>query len=168
MTLPAILAAGALVFFLGFELFGLPLVLEEPQGVLVLSTYLFQLASRPGVPPHQLMAVTVVTIIVITAPLLLMQRALIAGDLKLIARKPKDGDVKFELFDLSVDPHEQKNLAGQGDPREAKIAAAFDRMLETFAAIAPAAERVIRPINALGYVGGNSSSLPPLPELRHR
>src|SRR5690349_1461906 len=37
MVLPSILFAGVLVFFLGFELFGLPLVLGDPQGVLVLS-----------------------------------------------------------------------------------------------------------------------------------
>jgi iron(III) transport system permease protein len=38
MIMPAILFAGVLVFFLGFELFGLPLVLGDPQDVLVLST----------------------------------------------------------------------------------------------------------------------------------
>ena len=36
MVMPAILFAGVLVFFLGFELFGLPLVLGDPQDVLVL------------------------------------------------------------------------------------------------------------------------------------
>ena len=36
MIMPAILFAGVLVFFLGFELFGLPLVLGDPQDVLVL------------------------------------------------------------------------------------------------------------------------------------
>jgi len=39
------------VFFLGFELFGLPLVLGDPQGVLVLSTYLYKLTNKLGCRP---------------------------------------------------------------------------------------------------------------------
>ncbi|MBI3705982.1 MAG: iron ABC transporter permease [Rhizobiales bacterium] len=74
---PAILFAGVLVFFLGFELFGLPLVLGDPQDVLVLSTYLFKLTNKLGVPSYQLMAVAVVVIIAITAPLVFMQRLLL-------------------------------------------------------------------------------------------
>jgi iron(III) transport system permease protein len=77
MILPAILFAGVLVFFLGFELFGLPLVLGDPQDVLVLSTYLFKLTNKLGVPSYQLMAVVVVVIIAITAPLVFMQRLLL-------------------------------------------------------------------------------------------
>ena len=73
MVLPAILFAGVLVFFLGFELFGLPLVLGDPQGLLVLSTYLFKLTNKLGVPSYQLMAVVVVTIVAITLPLVFMQ-----------------------------------------------------------------------------------------------
>ena len=74
MVLPAILFAGVLVFFLGFELFGLPLVLGDPQGLLVLSTYLYKLTNKLGVPSYQLMAVVVVTIVAITLPLVFMQR----------------------------------------------------------------------------------------------
>jgi iron(III) transport system permease protein len=77
MVLPAILFAGVLVFFLGFELFGLPLVLGEPQGLLVLSTYLYKLPDKLGVPAYQFMAVVAVAIIAITAPLLFMQRRLL-------------------------------------------------------------------------------------------
>ena len=77
MILPAILFAGVLVFFLGFELFGLPLVLGDPQDLLVLSTYLFKLTNKLGVPSYQLMAVVVVAIIAITAPLVFMQRMLL-------------------------------------------------------------------------------------------
>ena len=77
MVLPAILFAGVLVFFLGFELFGLPLVLGDPQGVLVLSTYLYKLTNKLGVPSYQLMAVVVVAIVAITAPLVFMQRLLL-------------------------------------------------------------------------------------------
>ena len=77
MILPAILFAGVLVFFLGFELFGLPLVLGDPQDVLVLSTYLYKLTNKLGVPSYQLMAVVVVVIIMVTAPLVFMQRLLL-------------------------------------------------------------------------------------------
>ncbi len=77
VVLPAILFAGVLVFFLGFELFGLPLVLGDPQGLLVLSTYLYKLTNKLGVPSYQLMAVVVVVIVAITAPLVYMQRRLL-------------------------------------------------------------------------------------------
>jgi iron(III) transport system permease protein len=77
MIMPAILFAGVLVFFLGFELFGLPLVLGDPQDVLVLSTYLYKLTNKLGVPSYQLMAVVVVVIIGVTAPLVFMQRMLL-------------------------------------------------------------------------------------------
>ncbi len=46
MTLPALLFAGVLVFFLGFEVFGLPLVLGDPEGHLVLATYLYKLTQQ--------------------------------------------------------------------------------------------------------------------------
>jgi iron(III) transport system permease protein len=78
MVMPAILFAGALVFFLGFELFGLPLVLGDPQGLLVLSTYLYKLPNMLGVPSDQLMAVVAVTIVAITLPLVFMQRLLLS------------------------------------------------------------------------------------------
>ncbi len=77
MVLPAIMFSGVLVFFLGFELFGLPLVLGDPQGLLVLSTYLYKLTNKLGVPSYQLMAVVVVTIVAVTAPLVFMQRRLL-------------------------------------------------------------------------------------------
>jgi iron(III) transport system permease protein len=71
---PAILYGGALVFFLGFELFGLPLVLGDPEGLLVLSTYLFKLTNRLGVPSYQLMAAVAVVIMAIALPLVWLQR----------------------------------------------------------------------------------------------
>jgi iron(III) transport system permease protein len=77
MVMPAILFAGALVFFLGFELFGLPLVLGDPQGLLVLSTYLYKLPNKLEVPSDQLMAVVAVTIVAITLPLVFMARLLL-------------------------------------------------------------------------------------------
>lgn len=77
MVMPVILYVAVLMFFLGFELFGLPLVLGDPQGILVLATYLYKLTNKLGVPSYQLMAVVVVSIILIAIPLILLQRALL-------------------------------------------------------------------------------------------
>jgi iron(III) transport system permease protein len=77
MVWPALLYSGVLVFFLGFELFGLPLILGDPEGVLVLSTYLYKLTNRLGVPSYQLMAVVAVVIMLIAFPLVWLQRRLL-------------------------------------------------------------------------------------------
>ena len=77
MVAPALLYAGVLIFFLGFEIFGLPLVLGDPEGHLVLTTYLYKLASKLGTPSYQLMAAVAVCIIAVTLPLVLLQRALL-------------------------------------------------------------------------------------------
>src|SRR6266852_1569720 len=76
MVRPAILYSAVLVFFLGFELFGLPLILGDPGGLLVLSTYLYKLTNRLGVPSYQLMAVVAVAIIAVAFPLVYLQRRL--------------------------------------------------------------------------------------------
>jgi iron(III) transport system permease protein len=89
MVLPAIMFAGVLVFFLGFELFGLPLVLGDPQGVLVLSTYLYKLTNKLGVPSYQLMAVVVVAIVAVTAPLVFMQRKLLSQAQRYVSLRGK-------------------------------------------------------------------------------
>ncbi len=74
---PAILFSSALVFLLGFELFGLPLVLGDPAGLLVLTTYLYKLTNILGVPSYQLMAVVALCIVIITFPLVYLQRRLL-------------------------------------------------------------------------------------------
>lgn len=89
MVMPVVLYAAVLVFFLGFELFGLPLVLGDPQGLLVLSTYLYKLTNKLGVPSYQLMAVVVVAIIVIAAPLILLQRWLLRHSARYVSIKGK-------------------------------------------------------------------------------
>jgi iron(III) transport system permease protein len=94
MIMPAILFAGVLVFFLGFELFGLPLVLGDPQDVLVLSTYLYKLTNKLGVPSYQLMAVVVVVIIGVTAPLVFMQRLLLRQAQRYISVRGKGQKTK--------------------------------------------------------------------------
>ena len=50
MVTPSLLFSGVLVFFLGFEIFGLPLVLGDPEGHLVLATYLYKLTNKLGTP----------------------------------------------------------------------------------------------------------------------
>jgi iron(III) transport system permease protein len=98
MVTPAILFGGVLVFFLGFELFGLPLVLGDPQGLLVLSTYLYKLTNKLGVPSYQLMAVVVVAIVAITAPLVALQRRLLKSANRYVSMRGKG--VRADLMRL--------------------------------------------------------------------
>ena len=74
---PALVYSAVLIFFLGFELFGLPLIIGDPANVLVLTTYLFKLTNILGTPSYQLMAVVVVAIAVVTLPLVYLQRYLL-------------------------------------------------------------------------------------------
>src|SRR5206468_5163935 len=94
MTLPALLFAGVLVFFLGFEVFGLPLVLGDPEGHLVLATYLYKLTNKLGVPSYHLMAAVAVCIVAITFPLVLLQRVLLRTSRKYASIKGKAGRMR--------------------------------------------------------------------------
>jgi iron(III) transport system permease protein len=76
LTMPSISVAAALVFFLGFELFGLPLILGDDQGTLALSTYLYSLSTKATSPPTQLMAAVIAIMVAIGLPLLLLQRTI--------------------------------------------------------------------------------------------
>src|SRR6185295_19278548 len=69
MVLPALIFAAALNLLLGFEMFGIPLVLGDPNGILVLTTYIYKLTTLFGVPTYQLMAVVAMVLILITLPL---------------------------------------------------------------------------------------------------
>src|SRR6202165_5760712 len=91
MTAPALFYAAVLVFFLGFELFGLPLVLGDPEGHLVLSTYLYKLTNKLGTPSYHLMAAVAVCIVAVTFPLVLLQRFLLKNAGKYITVKGKAG-----------------------------------------------------------------------------
>lgn len=77
MVLPAMIFAAALNLLLGFELFGVPLVLGDPNGILVLTTYIYKLTTLFGVPTYQLMAVVAVFLVLITLPLIFVQRRLL-------------------------------------------------------------------------------------------
>jgi len=89
MIMPALFYAAVLVFFLGFELFGLPLVLGDPEGHLVLSTYLFKLTNKLGTPSYHLMAAVAVCIVGVTFPLVLLQRWLLKTAGKYVSVKGK-------------------------------------------------------------------------------
>src|SRR2546430_15695490 len=89
MTMPALFYAAVLVFFLGFELFGLPLVLGDPEGHLVLSTYLCKLTNKLGTPSYHLMAAVAVCIVAVTFPLMLLQRWLLKTSGKYVSVKGK-------------------------------------------------------------------------------
>src|SRR5206468_4395089 len=91
---PAIVSSGVLVFFLGFELFGLPLVLGDPEGILVLSTYLYKLTNKLGTPSYHLMAAVAVCIVAVTFPLVLLQRQLLKGTRKYASIKGKAGRMR--------------------------------------------------------------------------
>jgi iron(III) transport system permease protein len=89
MISPSLLYAAVLVFFLGFELFGLPLILADPQDVSVLATYVYRLTNILGVPSYQLMAVVVLVIIAITLPLVFLQRRLLRNANRYVSIKGK-------------------------------------------------------------------------------
>ena len=91
---PALLFSAVLVFFLGFELFGLPLVLGDPEGHLVLSTYLYKLTNKLGVPSYHLMAAVAICIVAVTFPLVLLQRWLLQNARKYATIKGKAGRMR--------------------------------------------------------------------------
>src|SRR5438034_1178079 len=94
MTAPALFYAAVLVFFLGFELFGLPLVLGDPEGHLVLSTYLYKLTNKLGTPSYHLMAAVAICIVAVTFPLVLLQRYLLQNARKYATIKGKAGRMR--------------------------------------------------------------------------
>ncbi len=91
MVTPSLLFSGVLVFFLGFEIFGLALVLGDPEGHLVLATYLFKLTNKLGTPSYHLMAAVAVCIVAMTFPLVMLQRYLLKNASKYITVKGKAG-----------------------------------------------------------------------------
>ena len=91
MVTPSLLFSGVLVFFLGFEIFGLPLVLGDPEGHLVLATYLYKLTNKLGTPSYHLMAAVAVCIVAVTFPLVLLQRVLLKSAGKYVTVKGKAG-----------------------------------------------------------------------------
>ena len=74
---PALVYSGALMLLLGFELFGLPLVLGDAKGIMVVTTYLYRLTAITGTSAYHLMAAVSVLIVLIAFTLVLLQRYLV-------------------------------------------------------------------------------------------
>ncbi|MEP7456618.1 iron ABC transporter permease [Phyllobacterium sp. SB3] len=74
---PALVFASMLIFLLGLEQFGLPLMLGDPIGISTLTTYLYKLTNLLGTPSYNLMAVVATVIIATTLPLVFLQRWLL-------------------------------------------------------------------------------------------
>jgi iron(III) transport system permease protein len=89
MVRPAMLYASVLLFFLGLEVFGLVLVLGDPEGNLVLATYLYKLTNKLGTPSYHLMAAVAVVLIAITIPLVALQRRLMRTANRFVTVKGK-------------------------------------------------------------------------------
>lgn len=89
MIMPALAYSGVLVFFLGFEVFGLVLVLGDPEGHLVLPTYLYKLTNKLGTPSYHLMAAVAVCLVAVTLPLVMLQRWLLKSANKYVSIKGK-------------------------------------------------------------------------------
>lgn len=73
---PALIYSGILMLLLGFELFGLPLVLGDAKGVMVVTTYLYRLTAITGSSAYHLMAAVSIIIVSIALLLVLLQRFL--------------------------------------------------------------------------------------------
>ena len=78
LVLPALVFSMALNLLLAFESFGLPLVLGDPSGLVVLTTYIYKLTTLLGTPSYHLMAAVCVVLLAITFPLVWLQRRLLA------------------------------------------------------------------------------------------
>ena len=94
LIMPALLFSAVIIFFLGIELFGLPMVLGDPEGHLVLSTYLYKLTNKLGTPSYHLMAAVAVCIVAMTIPLVLLQRHLLQNVRKYATIKGKAGRIR--------------------------------------------------------------------------
>ncbi len=77
MVLPSLIFAAALNLLLGFETFGIPLVLGDPSGIVVLTTYIYKVNGIFGTPTYHVMAVVAVSLILVTLPLVYVQRLLL-------------------------------------------------------------------------------------------
>jgi len=64
-------------------------VLGDPEGILVLSTYLYKLTNKLGTPSYHLMAAVAICIVAITFPLVLLQRKLLQGARKYATQRRK-------------------------------------------------------------------------------
>src|SRR3546814_112649 len=91
MIRPALIFSALLVFFSGLELFGRALVLGNQNGFNMLAVYLYKLTSRLGLPAYHLMAGVAVCMILLTFPLVFMQRYFLRSADRYAALRGKHG-----------------------------------------------------------------------------
>lgn len=91
MVMPSLVFCAALLVMLGFEMFGMPLVLGDPNGITVLTGYIYKLTTLFGMPSYHLMAVVAIVIVAITLPLVYVQRRLLKQGRKYVAVGGKGG-----------------------------------------------------------------------------
>lgn len=89
LVLPSLVFSGMLVFLVGVEMFGFALILGDPAGIVVLTTYLYKLTNLLGTPSYHLMAVVAVFIVVMTLPLVLLQRYLLRSSSHYVTMRGK-------------------------------------------------------------------------------
>lgn len=65
------------------------LVLGDPEGNMVLATYLYKLTNKLGTPSYHLMAAVAVVLICITVPLVMLQRRLMRTANRFVTMKEK-------------------------------------------------------------------------------
>lgn len=65
------------------------LVLGDPEGNMVLATYLYKLTNKLGTPSYHLMAAVAVVLICITIPLVMLQRRLMRTANRFVTMKGK-------------------------------------------------------------------------------
>lgn len=86
---PALVYSATLIFLLGLEQFGLPLLLGEPSGIGVLTTYLYKLTNILGTPSYNFMAVVAVVILATTLPLVVLQRFVLRNASRFVTLRGK-------------------------------------------------------------------------------
>ena len=77
LVAPAFVFAIVLNLLLGFEVFGIPLILGDSQGITVLTTYIYKLSTMMGTPSYEAMAVVGVCLLLMTLPMVWLQRRLL-------------------------------------------------------------------------------------------
>lgn len=93
LVLPSLIFAAALNLLLGFETFGIPLILGDPTGITVLTTYIYKITMQFGGPAYQIMAVVSILLVIVTLPLVWLQRRLLRNSRKYATIGGKGGRV---------------------------------------------------------------------------
>lgn len=89
MIRPALIFGAVMIFFAGIEMFGLALVLGNTTDFNMLAIYLYKLTSRLGLPAYHLMAVVAIFIILLSFPLILLQRYFLRSGERFVSIKGK-------------------------------------------------------------------------------